>query len=285
MPTIRPGPEAEAEPAATPTPAARLESHRYRQVAESFGVDPGRYDRARPRYPEPLIERIVAASPGADVLDVGCGTGIAARQFQAAGGRVLGVEPDARMADFARQTGVEVEVATFEAWDSAGRTFDAVAAGQAWHWVDPVAGAAKAAQVLRPGGRLAAFWHVFEPPRDVAEAVAAVYRRLVPDSPFNLQAGAPQRDQIAAGFTAKAADGMREAGGFGDPERWRYEWERSYTPDEWLDQLASSGALTQLPPDKLAEVLEAVGAVLDTMGGSITVNLLTVAISAAIQGR
>jgi SAM-dependent methyltransferase len=275
MPTIRP----------EPTPAARLESHRYRQVAESFGVDPGRYDRARPRYPEPLIERIVAASPGADVLDVGCGTGIAARQFQAAGGRVLGVEPDARMADFARQTGVEVEVATFEAWDSAGRTFDAVAAGQAWHWVDPVAGAAKAAQVLRPGGRLAAFWHVFEPPRDVAEAVAAVYRRLVPDSPFNLQAGAPQRDQIAAGFTAKAADGMREAGGFGDPERWRYEWERSYTPDEWLDQLASSGALTQLPPDKLAEVLEAVGAALDTMGGGITVNLVTVAIMAEVQGR
>ena len=46
------------------------------------------------------------------------------------------------MADFARRTGIEVEVATFEAWDSAGRTFDAVAAGQAWHWVDPVAGAA-----------------------------------------------------------------------------------------------------------------------------------------------
>ncbi|MGW3626958.1 methyltransferase domain-containing protein [Streptomyces sp. NPDC000880] len=32
-------------------------------------------------------------------LDVGCGTGIAARQFQAVGCRVLGVEPDARMAD------------------------------------------------------------------------------------------------------------------------------------------------------------------------------------------
>ncbi|MCW2935319.1 MAG: hypothetical protein JWM19_6281 [Actinomycetia bacterium] len=29
-------------------------------------------------------------------------------------------------------------------------------AAQAWHWVDPVAGAAKAAVVLRPGGRLAA---------------------------------------------------------------------------------------------------------------------------------
>jgi tetratricopeptide (TPR) repeat protein len=49
------------------------EPHRHRQVAESFGADPGRYDRARPCYPGALVERIVAASPGPGVLDVGCG--------------------------------------------------------------------------------------------------------------------------------------------------------------------------------------------------------------------
>ena len=261
-----------------------LESHQYRQIAESFGVDPERYDRARPRYPDALVARIVAASLGPDILDVGCGTGIAARQFRAAGGRVLGVEPDARMADFARRTGIEVEVATFEAWDSAGRTFDAVVAGQSWHWVDPVAGAAKAARVLRPGGRLAAFWHVFEPPQDVAEAVGAVYRRVVPDSPFSSQTRPQQTDRNATLFTSKAADGMRQAGGFGDPEQYRYDWERTYTRDEWLDQLASSGAVTQLPPDQLAEVLEGVGAALETMGGRFTVSMITAAIIAARVG-
>jgi SAM-dependent methyltransferase len=141
-------------------------------VAESFGADAERYDRARPSYPAALVERIVAASPGPDVLDVGCGTGIAARQFQAAGCRVLGVDPDPRMADLARQRGFGVEVATFEAWDPAGRAFDAVIAGQAWHWVDPVAGAAKAAQVLRPGGRLAVFWNAFQPPARATEAAS-----------------------------------------------------------------------------------------------------------------
>jgi len=55
-------------------------------------------------------------------------------------------------------------VAKFEDWDPVGRTFDAVIAAQAWHWVDPVAGAAKAAAVLRPGGRLAVFWNAFDPP-------------------------------------------------------------------------------------------------------------------------
>src|SRR5215469_2345211 len=138
---------------ASSEPHPSFVTHRQRQVAESFGADAGRYDRARPSYPAALVDRIVAASPGHDVLDVGCGTGIAARLLAAAGCRVLGVDPDDRMAAVARQAGLEVEVARFEDWNGAGREFDAVIAAQAWHWVDPVAGAANAARVLRPGGR------------------------------------------------------------------------------------------------------------------------------------
>jgi ubiquinone/menaquinone biosynthesis C-methylase UbiE len=118
MPTI---PQEQSRP-------SEHEPHQHRQVAESFGTDAERYDRTRPRYPEAMVERIVAASPGPDVLDVGCGTGIEARQFQAVDCKVLGVKPDARMADFSRHSGVEV--ATFEAWDPAGRAFDAVVAGE-----------------------------------------------------------------------------------------------------------------------------------------------------------
>ena len=54
MPTVPP------EPA---RPADR-EPHQHRQVAESFGADAERYDRARPHYPGALVDRIVAASPG-----------------------------------------------------------------------------------------------------------------------------------------------------------------------------------------------------------------------------
>ncbi|MET8180568.1 class I SAM-dependent methyltransferase [Streptomyces sp. NPDC005336] len=265
-------------------PLSEHEPHQHRQVAESFGSDAERYDRARPRYPDAMVEAIVAASPGPDVLDVGCGTGIAARQFQAAGCRVLGVEPDARMADVARQLGVEVGLGTFEAWDPAGREFDAVVAGTAWHWIDPVAGAAKAAQVLRPGGRLTPFWNVFQLPPDVAEAFAAVYRRVMPDSPFNLQAMTKQTlDRHQVLFT-KAADGIREVGGFSDPEQWRFDWEWSYTRNAWLDQMPTQGAFTQLPSDKLAVVLEGVGAAIDTVGGSFTMRYATVAVTAVRTG-
>src|SRR5688572_8567492 len=100
------------------------------RLARSFGTEAVRYDRTRPRYPEELIEKIVAASPGPRVVDVGCGTGVLSRQLLAAGCEVVGVEHDERMAEFARDTGVDVEVSKFEAWDPAGREFDAVVAGQ-----------------------------------------------------------------------------------------------------------------------------------------------------------
>jgi SAM-dependent methyltransferase len=259
-----------------PSPA---ELHKARPMAESFGTDARRYDQARPGYPDALVARIVAGSPGPDVLDVGCGTGIAARQFQAAGCAVLGVEPDARMADFARARGVQVEVATFEAWEPAGRTFDVVIAAQSWHWVDPIAGAVKAAQVLRPDGRLAIFGHVFEPPIEVAEPFAAAYRRVVPDSPFNNMPTRRPLDMYQAGY-AKFADKIRETEQFNDPEQWRFDWEQSYTRDQWLALLPTTGGLTQLRPDQLTEILDAVGAAIDTLGGRFVMQYTTLATTA-----
>jgi SAM-dependent methyltransferase len=227
-----------------------------------------------------MVEAIITGSPGPAVLDVGCGTGTAARQFKSAGCTVLGVEPDARMADFARRSGLEVEVAKFEDWESSGREFDAVIAGTAWHWVDPAAGAAKAAQVLRPGGRLAPFWHVFQLPPEVAEAFGKAYKRVVPDAPFDFSATTRTLDVYQRGFD-RVADGIREAGVFGEPEQWPFEWERTYTRDEWLEQIPTQGSLTLLPPDKLAEVLEAVGAAIDALGGSFTMPYTTMVVTAA----
>jgi Methyltransferase domain len=57
---------------------------------------------------------------------------------------VLGVEVDERMAEVARGHGAEVEIAAFEGWDAGGRTFDLVTCVDAWHWIDPARGAAKA---------------------------------------------------------------------------------------------------------------------------------------------
>ena len=139
--------------------------------------------------------------------------------------------------------------------------------------------------MLRPGGRLAPFHHVFQPPPEVTEALARVYRRVAPDAPFN-RGGPPARSALEGyqRLFAKIANAIREVGGFSDPEQWRFDWERSYTRDEWLDQMPTFGTLTQLAPDKLAQVLAGVGAAIDAMGGSLTIGYTTVAVTAARIG-
>jgi SAM-dependent methyltransferase len=269
-------------PTQSESPPPERELHRVRKAAESFGSDPERYDRARPRYPDAMVEAIVAASPGREVLDVGCGTGISARQLRAAGCRVLGVDVDARMAEFARRGGLEVEVAPFESWDPAGRQFDAVVSGQTWHWIDPVAGAARAAEVLRPAGRLALFWNVFQPPPDVAEAFSAVHRRVVP-GPLADMWVRPALDGYSRLF-ATAADGIREVGAFGGPEQWRFEWDWSCTRRDWLDQLPTHGGYAQLSPAQLERLLAGIGAAIDARGGSFTMHCTTVVVVAARTG-
>jgi SAM-dependent methyltransferase len=247
-----------------------LEPHQARHVAESFGTDPARYNRTRPRYPEALIARF-----SGDVVDVGCGTGIVARQLRARRCRVVGVEVDERMAAYARRGGFPVEVGRFEDWEPAGRRFDAVVSGQSWHWIDPVAGAARAAEALRAGGRLAAFWNVHLPPRDVGEAFAAAYRRVVPELPgfaSGLDAYAP--------LAARAADGMRAAGAFTEAEQWRFDWERSYTRAEWLEQVPTFGGHSRLPAAQLDELLTGIGDAIDAVGGRFTMRYAAVAVTA-----
>jgi SAM-dependent methyltransferase len=268
--------------------------HRHREVAESFGTEAERYDRARPSYPDELIAAIVAASPGPAFLDVGIGTGIAARQFAARGCTVLGVEVDPRMATLARARGCEVEVAKFEEWDAAGRTFDAIVSAQTWHWIDPVAGADKAAATLRPasaaggaaaaagaprpGGLLALFWNVFMPPPDMAAAFAAVYRAVMPDLPFNPWAGSSL--DAYDGILGKAEDGIRATGAFGEPERLRVDWEREYTREEWLDVLPTAGGHSRLPPEQLAALMSGIGDAVDAAGGRFVMGYAAVALLA-----
>lgn len=147
-----------------------------------------------------------------------------------------------------------------------------------WDWVDPVAGAAKAAKVLRADGRLAVFWNIALPPSELATAFAAVYRRVVSDTPL---AGMPP-DPLAAyeRILTTTADAIRATAAFTEPQRQEVDWERTYTTGEWLEQVPTFGGHSQLPPAKLDHLLDRIGAAVEDAGGSFTNGYAAVAITA-----
>jgi SAM-dependent methyltransferase len=208
-----------------------------RSRAESFGAVAARYDRARPSYPPALLDALLADG-AQSVLDVGCGTGIAAALLAARGCEVLGVEIDTRMAELARGKGLEVEVTRFEDWHPRGRRFDLVTSAQAWHWIDPRAGAARAAQALRPGGRLGVFWNFGDPPPHVRELLSPVYARLGP--------GVENYSVLFGNRDARVQDtlaGIADASAYGPAETARFTWSQRYDTAGWLEQLGTHSDL------------------------------------------
>jgi SAM-dependent methyltransferase len=246
-----------------------------RARAESFGAVAELYDRVRPSYPRELIDALVEDAPRR-VLDVGCGTGIAARLLAERGCDVLGVEIDERMAAVARARGIAVEVARFEEWDAGGRVFELAVAGQAWHWIDPVAGAAKAASLLAPRGRLGLFWNLGSPPREVLALLGPIYARLAPGlEDYSVLLG---RGRDARGDAA--IDGIAVSGGFETAQARSFEWTHVHETEQWLALLQTHSDHQALPAARRERLLAAIGEAIDSIGGSFEMRYEAILISA-----
>lgn len=233
----------------------------------SFGVDAEQYDRARPSYPAAVVDAVCDSGDLRRVLDVGCGTGIASQLFLDRGCEVVGVEPDERMAAVARRRGVSVVVTPFEMFSPPPEPFDVVASAQAWHWVDQDVGATRAADALRPGGRLALISNGYERP-GLRDELEAVYRQHTPE----LLAKTFVLGRVALTLGQAHAGAIEACGRFGAVEERSFAWEHTYTRDEWLDQLPTHSDHRTLPADLLGTLLEHIGEVIDANGGALTIG-------------
>ncbi|HET9731569.1 MAG TPA: methyltransferase domain-containing protein [Acidimicrobiales bacterium] len=258
---------------------------RRRQTLERsrlFEQEAERYDRRRPGYPDAVIDAVLGPEPsGLEVLDVGCGTGLAARQMAERGAKVLGVELAPGMADIAHRRGTSVEIAPFEDWDAAGRVFDLVVSAQAWHWLDIGAATAKAASLLRPSARLGLIWSGGAHPDDLADALEDVYSTLVPNGTHNLFRGyaAHRSSDVRAGLDG-VVDAIVVSPEFAGPTEEWFPWTHCYQTDEWLDLLLTNSQYVALEANLRLRLFDAVRATIDDYGGSFVMNFETVLIAA-----
>jgi SAM-dependent methyltransferase len=134
-------------------------------AARGFGAAADLYERARPGYDSAAVARLAAElrlSPAARLLELGAGTGKLTRQLRDTGAGVVAVEPVAAMRSVfvSLVPSVPVVGAVAEALPFVDGGFDAVVAGQAFHWFEPDLSLGEMHRVLRAGGRLGLIWNV-----------------------------------------------------------------------------------------------------------------------------
>jgi len=245
----------------------------------SFGGVAALYDEARPSYPPALVEDVIAfaaVSPPDRLLEAG--TGKATMLFAAKGFGVLGIEPSSEMAALARRNcaphpGVRIEETDFERWPEEPAGFGLVYSAQAWHWVAPEVGYAKARAALRAGGALATFgtfpaWDGCELRHELAEAYErAGYLRL-PDDPLH------PTGEISGALRERDARLAADAG-FAPPERRTYRWSLDYTAAEYLRLMGTHSTYVVLPDESRRALFAEVSTVIDRHGGRLTLPQLT----------
>jgi SAM-dependent methyltransferase len=208
------------------------------------------YDTARPGYPDQLfrdLERLGGRTlAGADVIEVGAGTGIATRSLLDRGARIVAVDiGELMLARLRRHTPVlPVLRGDGEALPFRAAVCDLVCYAQAWHWVRVPVAAAEAARVLRPAGALAVWWNDvdadglrwWQRQQERLEEMSPGYRRDYRRRPF--------------------ADELRWTGHFTEVVTLSFRWWRRLDIDHYLTWLRSKSYVASIG-DRVEDFLAA----------------------------
>lgn len=207
------------------------------------------YNKARPRYPKTLIERVIELTQLANdttILEIGCGPGTATVTFAELGFSMLCLEPNPDFCAIARRncakhSKVEIQTTSFEEWDLAAKQFNAVLAATSIHWIPPEVAYPKVANALQENGVLILLANVPAiPSYEVYQALQEVY-----------QVHAPSLSQFKGKETHEAE--LRDiekivisSGHFKDVVFEQTEWKVTYSVDEYLTLLSTFSQYLEL---------------------------------------
>jgi SAM-dependent methyltransferase len=250
----------------------------YKKDSQSFDSVAGLYDQYRPEYPKELVDSLIALSRIPDagrILEIGSGTGKATRLFASRGYSIHCIEPGGNLAALASHnlhefSGVTIEQARFEDWQESSECYDLVISAQAFHWVEKEIGYAKAARILKPTGYLALFWNMYQKfDGEIDGKLENIYRTIVPE-----WSDRPKKDNEE--IIIERSNDISGSGFFGPVIIQRFPWNRVCTTGAYLGLLNTYSDHLRLTDDTRQRLFAAIGEAIDTLGGFIKINYLSV---------
>jgi len=243
------------------------------------------YDEIRPGYPDPLVEDVIALSgipPGGRILEIGCGPGQATLPFARRGYAMLGLELGPALAALAAENlhpypRVEVRCTAFEDWPVEQGAFDLVISAQAFHWVPPEVGYARAAAALKEAGAIALFWN-YDPGSDtpLSRALDQVYWDRAPQL---ARADEPRHEEVIERTLADFA----ASGCFGPVELRRYPWSKRYPAEQYVKLVQTYSDHLSLDEETRQNLCAGICETIEQHGGTIERPYLAVLYMARVN--
>ena len=239
------------------------------------------YDEVRPPYPEEIVEGILAfaALPAQGrVVEIGCGTGRMTLPFATRGYTMVALDQGERLAALAAQhcqpyPQVRVVPCALEAWQDTPGSYDLFLSAQAFHWIDPSYGLARAAELLKTGGTIALVWtHDRSQGSAFWQATQPLY------DTYN-----PQTSSGALPLEAKVAlccQALRTCREFVGVHEVCHAWTKRYSGEDYLKLLQTFSDHRAMPEPNRSRFFEAISRVIVQMGGEVIRDYETIAVLA-----
>jgi SAM-dependent methyltransferase len=217
-----------------------------------FGVTAPDYAAHRRPFAPELYARLHQFGigiAGQRVLDLATGTGLLARPLAQAGCRVIGVDVSLALLRHSRSldaptAGTFYAAARAERLPFASDSFDAVVAGQCWHWFDRTTAPAEIRRVLVPVGKVAAVYQTHIPlPGSVAEATEQLILCHRPS----------WRHANSTGINGQVLRDL-QSHGFTSIESFSFDITEPFTREDWRGLVRTWSAVgASLPAQSLAD--------------------------------
>jgi SAM-dependent methyltransferase len=229
------------------------------------------YDRVRPKYASAFLERVVEVAKipkNGKILEVGCGPGTATLSLAKMGFSVIALEPSLEACEVARQNvaaypNVEIINTSFEELEPVDREFDAIVAATSWHWILPANKYQKAASLLKSTGTLVLLWNTtMMPSLEIFNNLTEIFRQYLPAFADYKDCDREVRELNI--FADEAID----SGLFSNLRAESQVNEVNYAIDDYLQLLTTYSPCIALTPDRRAELLDSLRAILERICGN-----------------